>query len=133
MAGTVLVSLSSCSFEPPAARPAESYASIEELADSLAEAGLCEEFIDKSHRTRTFEFGTCWPPDADRGTADFVLLNRYPQEDQRDRWKRSDSRGCGGPMIYGPNWSVGPVDRGEAEIILEGVGGEPVGWREKSC
>lgn len=131
--GAAVVVAAACSVEPPAARPADAYASIEELADALEDAGLCEEFIDKSHRTKNFEFGECWPPGADRGSADFVLLSRYPEEGQRDKWKRSDSRGCDGPMIYGPNWSVGPVDRNEAETIIGNVGGEPVGWTERDC
>lgn len=126
---TVIALAVSCSSEPPAARPADSYASIEELARELEEAELCEEFVDESHRTKNFEFGTCWPPRADRDTADFVLLKRYPKAEQRERWKRAHSNGCDGPMVYGPNWSIGPVFS-ESDEVLEAVGGEVVGWRE---
>lgn len=129
--GVVVALAASCSSEPPDARPSDSFASIEELAAELREPGLCEEFIDKSHRTKTFEFGTCWPPGADRGTADFILLARFPEHSEYQKHRRWDSTGCSRPMIYGRNWNIGPVRRGEADEVLETVGGEVVGWTEK--
>ena len=99
--------------EPPKDRPAQEYDSIEELAVALRPSDLCGRFEDDSRRVKVFEFGQCWPQGADRGSSDFVLISRFPSEDQYDKHKRWDSSGCGGPMIYGPNWNVGPLGFGE--------------------
>ena len=131
-AGFVLV-VTACSglAQPPDNRPAEEYATIEDLAAALEPAGLCDRFEDDSKRVEVFEFGQCWPEDADRGSSDFMSISLFPADEQYDKHKRWDRSGCNGPVVYGPNWNVGPLGSGEISKVMDAVGGEVVGFHEK--
>lgn len=129
MTGVLVVVIgAACSLptDPPADKPAREYASIEELADALGER--CEDFKDSTHRVKAFEFGRCRSAD---GKGNSFLISVFPDQREYDEQKEDDSRGCNGPMIYGPNWNAGPLGHRAVTNIHDTVGGEVVGAREE--
>lgn len=59
-----------------------------------------------------------------------LMVASFPDGDIARKIKRDDETGCNGPMVWGPNWSVGPLAYDDINEVLEAVGGEVVGESE---
>jgi hypothetical protein len=104
-----------------------------DLTEELRGSGLCDTFRNLTKAHYNFEFGNCRPEDADEA-ADGLLVAKFDDRTTYRKHLRWDGTGCGGAMLYGPMWSIGPLREGEIQTVIDSVGGRVIGERERgSC
>lgn len=111
-------------------RPGERFATMRQLAAELRASGLCDELRDLTKPHYNFHFGNCRPSGA-RKASDGLLIASFDDRPLYEKHRRWDRTGCGGPTLYGPMWSVGPLHEEEIQRVIDAVGGTVVGETER--
>lgn len=131
---TLMLAITGCatpSDEPK--NPGERYSSIEQLAEALEGAGLCDDFKDLRPNGK-LEFGRCRSkPEEPPGGTLILQFMVFSDDQEYEKHKRWASSGCSGPHMFGPNWYVSALGFGTIPRVEDAVGGEIVGFHEKDC